>query len=149
MCAYISIYTIFTMCFATITFEMVSKLTDQISHKFDSDLDLEISRSNDTLPMSLASLVPFARDKSRAKYLIGLFHIWPWALTLPVTLAINFQGQITKFPYPRHIRPCREESKRGEFLVGLWFLRNPCSRITFTFVRRFHLSFCPQRIISI
>ena len=45
---------------------MDSKLTDQIFHEFDCDLDLEIVRSSNKLPMSLEDMVPIARNKSSA-----------------------------------------------------------------------------------
>ena len=59
--------------------------------------------------------VRFARNKSSAKKLVDLFHIWPWPPTLPVTLAMNFQGQILKLPYFRNIWPRRKNIKECEF----------------------------------
>ena len=66
-CAYLSIYPIFTICSCQITLEMDSKLTDQIFRDFGSDLDLEISRSSNKLPVSVVEdIVPFVRSKSSA-----------------------------------------------------------------------------------
>ena len=53
MYAYTRIYSIFIVVCAIITVEMDSKLTDQIFLEFGGDIDLEISRPNDKLPMFL------------------------------------------------------------------------------------------------
>ena len=40
-------------------------------------------------------MVRFAWIKSSVNKVVDLLHIWPWPLTWPVTLAMNFQGQIS------------------------------------------------------
>ena len=51
-----------------------------------------------------------------------MFDIWPWPLTLPVTLVMVSQGQILKLPYLQNIRPDRKKDKtRVNSLDGLIF----------------------------
>ena len=92
--------------------------------------------------MSLEDMVPFARSKSSANWLVDLFHIWPWALTLAVRLAMNFQGQISKFPYPRNILSHPKEFKMGE-LFG-WFIYSFFYNIWFKFYSQYRLQCRPD-----
>ena len=57
-------------------------------------------------------MVRFARNKSSVNKLDGLFHIWPWPLTLPVTLVMISQGHILKLPYLQNIWPDRKKDKK-------------------------------------
>ena len=91
---------------------MAIKLIEIFFFEFGIDLDLEISRSNDKLPMSYKCMVRFAQNKSSVNKLDGLFHIWPWPLTLPVTLVMISQGHILKLPYVQNIWPDRKKDKK-------------------------------------
>ena len=63
--------------------------------------------------------------KSSVNKFVDLFHIWPWPLTLSVTLTMNVQGQILKVPYLWNIGPdCKKWNKRGRILWMVWFFVN-------------------------
>ena len=66
-------------------------------------------------------MAQFARNKSNVNKLVDAFHIWPWSLTLHVTLAMNFQGQILKLPYLRNIWP---DCKKGRISWMVWYFVN-------------------------
>ena len=82
--------------------------------------------------MCLECMIRFARNKSIVNKLVDLFHIWPWPLTLPVTLATNFLGQISKLPYFRNNWP-RKNIKDDEFFgwVNMLFVNNIWSTFSF------------------
>ena len=60
-------------------------------------------------------------NKSSVNKLVDLFHIWPWPLTLPLTLAMNFQGQILKLSYIPNIWPDRKKDKKEWILWMVWY----------------------------
>ena len=86
--------------------------------------------------MSLECMVRFARNKSSVNKVVDLFHIWPEPPTLPVTLAVNFQGQILKLPYFRNIWPHCKDIKECEFFgwVDILFVDNIWSTFGFYYM---------------
>ena len=62
--------------------------------------------------MSLECMVRFARNKNNMIKSVDLFHVSPWPLTLRVTLAMNFQGQILKLLYDNEKKSfyCHEDT---------------------------------------
>ena len=76
--------------------------------------------------------------KSSVNKLVGLFHIWHWQMTLPVTLTINFQGQILKLPYLWNVGPDRKTwNKRGWIPWMVW-----------NFVNNIWPTFCFHRMLQ-
>ena len=76
--------------------------------------------------LCLKNAWPYLHEtKSSVNKLVHLFHIWHWPLTLPVTLTMNFQGQILKLTYLWNIRPDRKKwNKRGWILWMFWYFVN-------------------------
>ena len=65
--------------------------------------------------------------KSSVNELVDLFRIWLRPLTLPLTLTMNFQGQILKLPYLWNIgldRKKKENNKRRWILWMVWYFVN-------------------------
>ena len=73
--------------------------------------------------MSLECRSQFAQNKSNVNKLVDLFHMWPWPLTLPLTLGMNFQGQILKLSYLQNIWTDRK-NKDGWILWMVWYIVN-------------------------
>ena len=63
------------------------------------DLDLEFSRSNMELAISLPKMVRLPRNEKRTHRLNPRSQMWPSDLTLALTLTFNFQGQIWEICY--------------------------------------------------
>ena len=131
--ACIRIYSISTGFFVTIAIKW-PKNNRYILFEFCSDLDLEISRSNDKLSMALECLLRFAWNKSSAKTMVDSFHIWP--LASPVTLAMDFQGQILKLSYFLNIWPHPKNIKECEFFgwINILFVNNVWSTFYFCYM---------------
>ena len=63
--------------------------------------------------------------KGSVNRFVDLFHILPWPLNLPVTLTMNFQGQILKLTYLWNIGPYRKKwNKIGWILLMVWYCVN-------------------------
>ena len=63
------------------------------------DLDLEFSRSNAKLVISLPKMVRLPRNEKQTHQLNSRPQMWPSDLTLAMTLTFNFQGQIWNLLY--------------------------------------------------
>ena len=63
------------------------------------DLDLEFSRSNAELAISLPEMVQLPRNEKQIHQLNSKPQMWPSDLTLAITLTLNFQGQIWNLLY--------------------------------------------------
>ena len=131
-----------TYIFGAIAIKLATKLTDTYSLNSTVTLTPKIQRSSDKLSMSLEEMVRFARNKSSMNKLVDLFHIWPLPLIWPVTLAMNFQGQILKLPYFRNIWSHRKYVKECVFFgwVDILFVDN----IRFTFCFNYMLQCRPN-----
>ena len=75
--------------------------TSNVTIRFDlcHDLDLEFSRSNMELAISLPKMVRLPRNEKRTHRLNSRSQMWPSDLTLALTLTLNFQGQIWNLLY--------------------------------------------------
>ena len=75
--------------------------TSNVTIRFDHghDLDLEFSRSNMELAISLPKMVRLPRNEKRTHRLNSRPQMWPSDLTLALTLTLNFQGQIWNLLY--------------------------------------------------
>ena len=75
--------------------------TSNVTIGFDlgHDLDLEFSRSNAELAISLPEMVRLPRNEKPTHQLNFRPQMWPSNLTLAMTLTLNFQGQIWNLPY--------------------------------------------------
>ena len=65
----------------------------------DHDLDLEFSRSNMEFAISQPKMVGLPRNKKQTYRLNSRPQMWPWGLTLAMTLTLNFQAQIWNLLY--------------------------------------------------
>ena len=75
------------------------------------DLDLEFSRSNVELAISLPKMVRLPQNEKQTHWLNSWPQMWPSDLTLDVTLTLNFQGEIWIFIYPNQNWPDCHETK--------------------------------------
>ena len=65
-----------------------------IGFDLDHDLDLEFSRSSMEFAISQSKMVRLPRNEKQTYRLNSRLQMWPWDLTLGMTLTLNFQGQI-------------------------------------------------------
>ena len=75
------------------------------------DLDLEFSRSNMQLAISLPKMVRLPQNEKQTHRLNSWPQMWPLDLTLAVTLTLNFQGEIWIFIYLNQNWPDSQETK--------------------------------------
>ena len=111
---------------ATITIKMATKLSDHfflnsavtLTSKFQSQM-INCLCLKDAWP-------DLHETKSSVNNFVDLFHIWPWPMTLSVTLTMNVQEQILKVPYLWNIGPdCKKKwNKRGRILWMVWYFVN-------------------------
>ena len=87
----------------------------------------------------LKCMVRFAPNKNSVNKLDGLFHIWPWPLTLPVTLVMISQGHILKLPYLQNIWLDRKKKIKRGWIP--WMLRYFVDHIWSTFCFRHMLQY--------
>ena len=75
--------------------------TSNVTIRFDlcHDFDLEFSRSNAKLAISLPEIVGLPRNEKHTHQLNFRPQMWPSDLTLTMTLTLNFQGQIWNLLY--------------------------------------------------
>ena len=75
--------------------------TSNVTIGFDlgHDLDLEFSRSNAELAISLPEMVRLPRNEKSTHQLNFRPQMWPSDLTLAMTLTLNFQGQMRNWLY--------------------------------------------------
>ena len=75
--------------------------TSNVTIEFDlgHHLDLEFSRANMELAISLQKMVWLPRNEKQIHWLNSRPQMWPSDLTLAVTLTLNFQGQIWNLLY--------------------------------------------------
>ena len=75
--------------------------TSNVTIGFDlgHDLDLEFSRSNADLAISLPEMVRLPQNEKQTHQLNSRPQMWPSDLTLAMTLTLNFQGQIWNLLY--------------------------------------------------
>ena len=75
--------------------------TSNVTIRFDlgHDLDLEFSRSNMELAISMPKIVRSPRNEKRTLQLNSRPQMWPSDLTLALTLTLNFHGQIWNLLY--------------------------------------------------
>ena len=80
---------------------LIDLKTSNVTIRFDlgHDLDLEFSRSNMELAISLPKIVRLPRNEKQTYWLNSRPQMWPPDLTLAVTLTLNFQGQIWNLLY--------------------------------------------------
>ena len=83
---------------ANISIELwVSNAT--IGFDLDHDLDLEFSRSNMEFAISQPVMFRLPLNKKQTYWLNSRPQMWPWGLTLAMTLTLNLQGQIWNLLY--------------------------------------------------
>ena len=88
------------------------------------DLDLEFSRLNMEFVISQPKIVQLPRNQKQTYRLNARPQMWPWGLTLAMTLTLNFQGQIWNLLYlsknDLKVR-CKDlqDSDRGDFWCRL------------------------------
>ena len=76
------------------------------------DLDLEFSRSNAELVISLPKMVRLPQNEMQTHQLNSRPQMWPSNLTLALTLTLNFQGQIWNLLYlNQKWSDCHKKSK--------------------------------------
>ena len=87
--------------------------TSNVTIGFDlgHDLDLEFSRSNMELAISLPKMVRLPQNEKQTHRLNSWPQMWPSDLTLAVTLTLNFQGEIWIFTYLNQNWPDCHETK--------------------------------------
>ena len=75
--------------------------TSNVTIGFDlgHDIDLEYSRSNMELAISLPKMVRLPRNEKQTHRLTSRPQMWPLDLTLAMTLTLTFQGQIWNLLY--------------------------------------------------
>ena len=97
--------------------------TSNMTIRFDlgHDLDLEFSRSNMKLAISLPKMVWLPRNEKRTHRLNSRPQMWPSDLTLAMTLTLNFQGQIWNLLYlSQKWSDCHEmKSEHIDWTLGL------------------------------
>ena len=106
---------------ATITMKMATKLIDQIFLNSAVTLTSKFQGQMINCLCLKDAWSDLHETKSSVNKFVDLFHIWPWPMTLSVTLTMNVQGQILKMPYLWNIGPGRKKIKIkvGEFFG--WF----------------------------
>ena len=85
------------------------------------DLDLEFSRSNIEFPISRPKMVRLPRNENQTYLLNPWAQMWPFGLTLAMTLTLHFQGLIWNLLYLSHKwSNCHEtKSKHIDWTPGL------------------------------
>ena len=92
--------------------------TSNVTIRFDlgHDLDLEFSRSNMELAISLPKMDRLQRNEKQTHWLNSRPHMWPSDLTLTVTLTLNVQGQIWNMLYlNQKWSDCHEAKNKHQF----------------------------------
>ena len=96
-------------------------LPDYILVDFRHDLDLQFSRSNIKFAISQPKMVRLPWNEKQTYRLNSRPQIWPWGLTLAMTLTLEFQGQIWNLLYlSQKWSDCHEtKSKHIDWTPGL------------------------------
>ena len=99
--------------------------TSNVTIGFDlgPDLDLEFSRSNAELAISLPEMVPLPRNKKQTHQLNSRPQMRSSDLTLAMTLTLNFQGQIWNLPYLNQKGSIAKKQKAN---ISIWTLGLKC-----------------------